>query len=246
LQNYILNQYFNDIKKIPLLTKQQEIELAKRIEAGDRKAKNIMIESNLRLVISIAKKYAKFGSNLEDLIQESNLGLIKAVEKFDWRKGFKFSTYASWWIKQHATRYLTTNNSILDIPSHVIANARKINNVIKEYNEEFGIDPSPEEISGLLGIPIKHVEQAIDSMKAKSALSIDMPVSDENKRTLKDALPSGQINALEMLERQCVRDEIIKAFQKLSKREELVLRMRFGISDVLENDNNVYEIKEEK
>lgn len=246
MQNYILNQYFKDIKKIPLLTKSQEIELAKRIEAGDRKAKNIMIESNLRLVISIAKKYARYGSNIEDLIQESNLGLIKAVEKFDWRKGFKFSTYASWWIKQHATRYLTTNNSILDIPSHVIANSRKITKAIKEYNEEFGVDPTPEEISDLLGMELKHVQQAMDSIKAKSALSIDMPVSDENKRTLKDALPSDQINALEMLERECVRNEIIKAFKKLSKREELVLRLRFGISDVLSNDPHVYEIKEEK
>lgn len=246
MQNYILQQYFKDIKKIPLLTKQQEVELAKKIELGDRSAKNIMIKSNLRLVISIAKKYAKYGSNIEDLIQESNLGLIKAVEKFDWRKGFKFSTYASWWIKQHATRYLTNNNSILNIPSHVIANSRKITNTIKEYNEEFGVDPTSEEISELLGLDLNHVKQALDSIKAKSTYSIDTPLSDDNSRTLGDVIPSTETNPLELLEQQCIREEIIKSFQKLSKREEMVLRLRFGISEVLENDNNVYTIKEEK
>ena len=122
----VLEKYFKSIKKIPLLTKQEEINLAKRIEKGDIKAKQIMIQSNLRLAISIAKKYVKHCNNFEDLIQECNIGLIKAVEKFDWRKGYKFSTYGSWWIKQAATRHLTDNNSILKVPSHTIALSRKI------------------------------------------------------------------------------------------------------------------------
>ena len=113
-----LDSYFKSAARHKLLTREQEVELAKRIEAGDNNARKIMIESNLRLAISIAKKYAKYGSSFEDLIQESNIGLIKAVEKFDWRKGFKFSTYACWWIKQAVTRHLTSNNSILKIPSH--------------------------------------------------------------------------------------------------------------------------------
>ena len=122
-----LEMYFRSIKRnTKLLTREQEVELAKRIEAGDPRARRIMIESNLRLAISIAKKYAKYGGSLEDLIQESNIGLIKAVEKFDWRKGFKFSTYACWWIKQSVTRSLTSNSTLLKVPSHTLANARKI------------------------------------------------------------------------------------------------------------------------
>ncbi len=246
MRNLILEKYFNDIKSIPLLTKSQEIDLAKRIEMGDVQAKKQMIRSNLRLAISIAKKYAKYGASLEDLIQESNIGLIKAVEKFDWRKGFKFSTYASWWIKQAATRHLTDNSSILKIPSHTIANARKIWQMQKEYQEEFGIDPTEEELSSLLNIPLKHVKQAISSLRSKSVLSIDLQMSDDNKKTLADVIPSKDASVETMLDQKFVRNEIIKSFKSLTKREELVLRLRFGINETLENDKNVYEIKEEE
>ena len=191
MSNVILEKYFKDIKNIPLLTKNQEIELAKKIEMGDISAKKKMIESNLRLAISIAKKYAKYGASFEDLIQESNIGLIKAVEKFDWRRGFKFSTYASWWIKQAATRHLTASNTLLKVPSHTIANARKVWQVKKAFAKGIGI-----------------VGQNI-------------------------------------LDKQNVRKEIVKSFKKLSKREELVLRLRFGIDDILENDDYVYCVKEE-
>tara|TARA_R110002074_G_scaffold384127_1_gene564669 strand:+ start:621 stop:1361 length:741 start_codon:yes stop_codon:yes gene_type:complete len=245
LSNVILEKYFKDIKNIPLLTKNQEIELAKKIEMGDISAKKKMIESNLRLAISIAKKYAKYGASFEDLIQESNIGLIKAVEKFDWRRGFKFSTYASWWIKQAATRHLTASNTLLKVPSHTIANARKVWQVKKEYNEEFGTDPTNEEISDLLGIPLKHVKQAIDSIKTRNTLSITRPVSDDNKRTLADIIPSNETSIEDILDKQNVRKEIVKSFKKLSKREELVLRLRFGIDDILENDDYVYCVKEE-
>ena len=242
-----IDQYFKSVSKIPLLTKQEEIMLAKRIEKGDLNAKKKMIESNLRLAISIAKKYAKYGGNIEDLIQESNLGLITAVEKFDWRKGFKFSTYASWWIKQAATRHLTANNSILKIPSHTIDHARKIMKVIKEYQEEFHIEPSIEEIAGILNIKEKHVRQAFNAIKAKNINSIDKPIGgDESKRTIKDILPDIHLNAEDLLMKECNKNKILAMFKKLSKREELVLRMRFGISETLEDDNNIYEIKESK
>ena len=140
MQSYALNNYMKNIRKYKLLTKQEEISLAKRIEKGDKKARDIMIQSNLRLAISIAKKYAKYGSNLEDLIQESNLGLIKAIEKFDWRKGFKFSTYASWWIKQAATRRLTSDSTMLKVPTHTLANARKIWQIFNKSSRCFLID----------------------------------------------------------------------------------------------------------
>ena len=241
-----IDQYFKSVSKIPLLTKQEEIKLAKKIEQGDTAAKKKMIESNLRLAISIAKKYAKYGGNIEDLIQESNIGLITAVEKFDWRKGFKFSTYASWWIKQAATRHLTANNSLLKIPSHTIDHARKIMKVIKEYQEEFNTEPTTEEIASLLDIKEKHVKHALHAIKAKNINSIDKPMGDDNKRTIKDILPDFNLNPEELLLKECNKHKILQMFEKLSKREELVLRMRFGISETLKNDKNVYDIKEEK
>ena len=239
-----LDVYFKSIKKFPLLSKQQEIELAKKIEKGDVEAKKIMIQSNLRLAISIAKKYAKYGHDIEDLIQESNLGLIKAIEKFDWRKGFKFSTYASWWIKQAATRSLTVNNSILKIPSHTIGNTRKVWQIMKEYQEEFNTDPTIEELSDLLGLSVSHVKQAIEALEARHVLSIDKPFNDSNEKSLSDILPDHSKSIEDILDNEYIRKEIINAFKTLTKREELILRMRFGISDVLENDNNVYEINQ--
>tara|TARA_B100000674_G_scaffold454616_1_gene427697 strand:- start:4258 stop:5040 length:783 start_codon:yes stop_codon:yes gene_type:complete len=242
LSNNSLNTYFKSIKRFPLLTKQQEIELAKKIEKGDKEAKRLMIQSNLRLAISIAKKYAKYGHDIEDLIQESNLGLMKAIDKFDWRKGFKFSTYASWWIKQAATRSLTVNNSILKIPSHTIANTRKVWQVIKDYQEEFNVDPTVEEISDLLALPITHVKQAMDAIEAKHVLSIDKPFNDGNTKTLADIIPDRSSNIEEALDNEYIRNQIILAFKKLTKREELILRLRFGIHETLVDDENIYEV----
>ena len=241
-----IDRYFKSVSKIPLLTKQEEITLAKKIEAGDTKAKKKMIESNLRLAISIAKKYARYGGSLEDLIQESNLGLITAVEKFDWRRGFKFSTYATWWIKQAATRHLTANNGILKIPSHTIDHARKIVRIMKEYQEEFNTDPSISELAGLLNIKEKHVMQAFEAIKAKNMYSLDRKMGDENNRTLKDVIPDNTISPEDFLLKECNKNKILQMFKKLSKREELVLRMRFGISNVLEDDPNIHTIKEGK
>lgn len=247
LSNSTIEQYFKSIRKIPLLTKSEEIALAKRIEKGDKRAKQKMIESNLRLSISIAKKYARYGNvSLEDLIQESNIGLITAVENFDWRKGFKFSTYATWWIKQAATRHLTSNNSILKIPTHVLGNARKVSKVIKEYQEEFDTDPSVEEIASLLKIDKKHVETAMESIKAKNLLSIDSPRGkDDNSRSFSEIIPDNGISPEKLLINAANKETILSAFKKLSKREELVLRMRFGLSDVLAEDNEIYNIEEE-
>lgn len=241
-----LESYFKQVSNHPLLTKEEEISLAKRIESGDIEARKQMIEANLRLAISIAKKYSKYGSNIEDLIQESNMGLMKAVEKFDWRKGFKFSTYAYWWIKQSITRHLTSNNSILKVPSHTVSNARKIWQVIQEYEEEFGVEPNEEEIADILELEVKQVKQAMASAKAKYVASIDTPVSDDSNRTLADVLPSKAKSIEESMDDERIRMGIVKALKCLSKREEMVLRLRFGISEVEDNDPNIYDINEEE
>lgn len=227
------------ISKIPLLTKQEEVILAKRIEAGDIKAKQKMIESNLRLAISVAKKYAKYGSSFEDLIQESNLGLIKAVEKFDWRKGFKFSTYACWWIRQAVTRGLTRDNCLVNIPQHTLASARQINKVISEYQEEFNEEPSIEDIACILNIDKKVVRESLSAIKARHTFSIDKPVGDENKRTLKDVIPDTAKSIEDVMESESLRREIVRSFALLSKREEMVLRLRFGIHETLKDDTNI-------
>jgi len=241
-----LSSYLNNVKRqSSLLTKEQEIELAKRIEKGDKRAKDKMIESNLRLAISIAKKYAKYGSDLEDLIQEANMGLIKAVDKFDWRKGFKFSTYASWWIKQSVTRSLTSDSTILNIPSHILANARNIINFEREYSEEFGCDPTQEEIAEALDIPLKHVKAAIEARIAKNAVSLEMPTSydGDDSRTLNEVIPDHSSRNIEqVLDNEKIRECIMQALKGLTKREELVLRLRFGLDTVTEDDNNIYEI----
>lgn len=239
-----LDVYFKDVGKRPLLTRAQEVDLAKKIEEGDSYARQVMIESNLRLAVSIAKKYSKYGSSLEDLIQESNIGLIKAVEKFDWRKGFKFSTYACWWIKQSVIRYLTADSTILKVPSHTLSNARKIYAVVKEYNEEFGVDPTEDEIATILGMSVKHVKSAIASIKAKHVGSIDEKIGDEGNRTYAEIIPDDNaVDVDQLLDNEKIRAMIVKSLSSLSKREEMVLRLRFGISQLTDEDENIYTIK---
>ena len=233
MYNSSLESYFKSASKYDLLTKEEEVELAKRIENGDVRAREKMINSNLRLAVSIANKYSKYGNvSYEDLIQESNIGLIKAVEKFDWRRGYKFSTYACWWIKQAVTRYLTANNSLLKIPSHTVANSRKVWNVIKEYEEEFGVEPTVEEISEIMGISVDQVKNSMTAVKAKYVQSIDKPVGgDDSSRTLAEILPDTGMSVEERYDNNIIKDVIVEALASLSKREEMVLRLRFGISD---------------
>lgn len=240
-----LSAYYTHSGKFDILSREQEIDLAKRIEQGDTSAKDMMIESNLRLAISIAKKYSRYGSNLEDLIQESNIGLIKAVEKFDWRKGFKFSTYASWWIKQAVTRSLTNDSTQLKVPSHTLSNARKVWSVQKEYQESFGCDPTLEEIADILNLPLNHVKDAIKSRQSKHTISIDAPVDDDDRgRTLGETIEDDRNTSLDaILDNQKVKEAILNSLSSLTKREELVLRLRFGIEDVNQDDDNVYEIE---
>jgi RNA polymerase primary sigma factor len=239
----ILTNYFKEVSKYPLLTKAEEVSLAKRIEAGDSWARDKMIQSNLRLAISIAKKYHKSGCNMEDLIQESNIGLMRAVEKFDWRRGFKFSTYACWWIRQAVTRHVSMQKNTVRIPSHANSLSWKIKVMVDEYVEEFGTQPDDEEISAALGVSVKLIEAAKQSLKLRNIISIDTPIGgDESSRTIKDIIPDDAQSVEDKLDNENLRELIRQSLQSLSKREEQVLRLRFGIDEVIDT-KHIHEVK---
>ena len=230
----LLDVYMKDVGKSSLLSREQEVELCKRIENGDELARKIMIESNLRLAISIAKRYYRSGCPMEDLIQESNIGLMKAVERFDWRRGFKFSTYASWWIKQSVSRYVASHKNTVRVPSHAISLAYKVKNLIKEYEDELGSVPDTSEIASLLGVTESMVQLSLESLKLNNIISIDTPIGDsDSSRTLGDMIEDVDSTSVEeMLDNQRIRSVIVKSLSRLSKREEQVLRLRFGFSEV--------------
>jgi len=230
----LLDTYMKEVGKSPLLTREQEVELCKKIEMGDAVARKVMIESNLRLAISIAKRYYKSGCPMEDLIQESNIGLMKAVERFDWRKGFKFSTYASWWIKQSVSRYVASHKNTVRVPSHAISLAYKVKNLMTEYEDEFGTIPTTSEIAEILGVTESMVELSLESLKLNNIISIDTPIGDEESgRSLKDTIKDRDALSIDdMLDNRKIRDAIISSLSRLSEREEQVLRLRFGISEI--------------
>ena len=174
----LLRTYFDEVGKSKLLTREEEVELSKKIEAGDDYARQRLIESNLRLAVSIAKKYQHFGCDLPDLIQESNIGLIKAVEKFDWRRGFRFSTYATWWIRQAVRRHVTANSSTIRIPSHARGLMGKLKTCIDEYEHEMGVAPTAAEIADILGVSETIVEDVLRAPKGTT--SLNMPIGKDD------------------------------------------------------------------
>ena len=239
-----LDIYFKDVGKRALLSREEEVSLSKRIEKGDIRAREHMIESNLRLAISIAKKYYRSGCNMEDLIQESNVGLIKAVEKFDWRRGFKFSTYASWWIRQSVCRHISANKSTIKIPAHANSLSWKIKKVIDEYQEEFNQSPNIPEIAEILGVSENMVSASIESFKFQRLLSLDDSFGDADGRTLGEIIPDeDSIHLDDLLDRERMSNVISKSLSRLSKREESVMRLRFGLSSI-ENEDE-FEITDE-
>ena len=230
-----LESYFDQVSNYPLLNREQEVELAKKIEKGDSRAKDRMIQSNLRLAISVAKKYQQKGCSLEDLIQESNMGLMKAVERFDWRKGFKFSTYAYWWIKQSVRTHVASQASDIKLPAHTRNLLWKMNEMIREYEDEFNQKPSYKEVSEALGVPISTLMSMI---KCSSQTSLDANIKDRSGgtgRKISEVVADDNISSIEnILDSVKIKDAMRKALSNLSTREEKIIRLRFGIG---EDDN---------
>lgn len=227
-----LQHFFNSVGKTSLLTREEEIELSKRIEKGDQRARDRMIRANIRLAISIAKKYAEKGCDMEDLVQESSMGLIKAVDRFDWRKGFKFSTYACWWIKQAVRQHIASHSGSVKLPSYAKNTLWKMKKIREEYEEQFGASPSNQEIADILGTSVSTLNSLIKCSSA--TVNLDSPAykSDGSKRTMHEVLIDNTIDSLEQeLDREKLVDAIRCAFKDLTPREEAVLRLRFGISE---------------
>ena len=226
-----VKMYLKDIGRVELLSADEEIEIAKRIENGDEEAKKILTSANLRLVVSIAKKYTGRGMLFLDLIQEGNMGLIKAVEKFDYRKGFKFSTYATWWIRQAITRAIAEQARTIRIPVHMVETINKMTRVQRQLVQELGRDPSAEEIADRMGTLSADKVREIQKI-ALDPVSLETPIGEEDDSHLgdfiedKDALSPDQY-----ANNQLLKDEIDLVLKTLTEREEKVLRLRFGLDD---------------
>lgn len=225
-----VRMYLKEIGKVPLLTSEEEIELAKRMEQGDELAKKRLAEANLRLVVSIAKRYVGRGMLFLDLIQEGNLGLIKAVEKFDFRKGFKFSTYATWWIRQAITRAIADQARTIRIPVHMVETINKLIRVSRQLLQELGRDPTPEEIAKEMGLSEEKVR---DIMKiSQEPVSLETPIGEEEDSHLGDFIPDDEAPApAESAAFTLLKEQLIDVLDTLTPREEKVLRLRFGLDD---------------
>ncbi len=226
-----------------LLTHEQEVSLAKKIEQGDRHARDKMISHNLRLSFSIVKKYFNKGFDSDDLIQEGNIGLIKAVDRYDWRKGFRFSTYAHWWIQQAVRRHIIKNSSAVNIPAHAKGLVWKANQIKKEYEEEFGTTPSISELAEVLGVDEKYLSNVYNS--SRIPISLDAQIGGEG-RTFGETIPDEhQQSAEDLLNKEAIGILIRKSIKSLSNREMKILRLRFGISEDA-NDHENYPITEQQ
>jgi RNA polymerase primary sigma factor len=227
-----LQLFLNEIRRYPLLTAEEEIELAKRIEQGDLEAKERMINSNLRLVVSIAKKYQGQELSLLDLIQEGIFGLIRAAEKFDWRKGYKFSTYATFWIRQAIQRGLANRARTIRIPVHIGQRERKIARVERELSTELGRDPSVEEIARAAELPPEQVEEV--RAAARTVTSLDRPVGEEGETALGELLESGESPPDEEVEVSLREETLRRTIEDLPEPERNVIKLRYGINGAVD------------
>ncbi len=225
-----VRMYLKEIGKVPLLSGDEEMDLAKRIETGDQEAKNKLCEANLRLVVSIAKRYVGRGMQFLDLIQEGNLGLMKAVDKFDWRKGFKFSTYATWWIRQAITRSIADQARTIRIPVHMVETINKQIRVTRQLLQELGRDPSPEEIAKEMEIPVEKVREI--SKIAQEPVSLETPIGEEEDSHLGDFIPDEDVpSPADAAAFSMLKDQLNEVLATLTDREQEVLRLRFGLDD---------------
>jgi RNA polymerase primary sigma factor len=223
-----LQLFLNEMGKYKLLTADEEVELAKRIERGDKAAKDLMINSNLRLVVSIAKKYQGHGLSLLDLIQEGIIGLIRAVEKFDWRKGFKFSTYATWWIRQAVQRGVANKAREIRIPVHIVDRERKIARAERELMAKLGRAPDEKEIAKAAKLPLKQVREVREA--ARAVTSLDRPVGEEGETSFGELVPSDDASPEETLHVSLDQDTLRRAVRQLPDREQQVLKLRYGLN----------------
>ena len=244
-----VRMYLKEIGRVPLLTAEEEIELAKRIEQGDEEAKRKLAEANLRLVVSIAKRYVGRGMLFLDLIQEGNLGLIKAVEKFDYRKGFKFSTYATWWIRQAITRAIADQARTIRIPVHMVETINKLIRVSRQLVQELGRDPTPDEIAKEMGMSEERVREILKI--AQEPVSLETPIGEEEDSHLGDFIEDQDAPApAEAASFMMLREQLEEVLSTLTDREEQVLRLRFGLDDgrsrTLEEVGQVFGVTRER
>ena len=225
-----VRMYLKEIGKVDLLSPEEEIELAKNMLEGDENAKKRLAEANLRLVVSIAKRYVGRGMQFLDLIQEGNLGLIKAVEKFDYTKGYKFSTYATWWIRQAITRAIADQARTIRIPVHMVETINKVIRVSRQLLQELGHDPSPEEVAEEMGMPVQKVRDILKI--ALEPVSLETPIGEEEDSHLGDFIPDDDApEPAEVASFTLLKEQLVEVLGTLTPREEKVLRLRFGIED---------------
>ena len=225
-----VRMYLKEIGKVPLLTAEEEVELAKRMEAGDEYAKQKLCEANLRLVVSIAKKYMGRGMLFLDLIQEGNLGLIKAVDKFDYRKGYKFSTYATWWIRQAITRSIADQARTIRIPVHMVETINKLIRVSRQMLQEQGREPTPDEIAAEMGITTEKVREIMKI--AQEPVSLETPIGEEEDSHLGDFIPDEDAPApADAAAFTMLKEQLVDVLSTLTDREQKVLKLRYGLGD---------------
>ena len=244
-----VRMYLKEIGRIPLLTYEEEVELAKRIEAGDQKAKDQLAEANLRLVVSIAKRYVGRGMQFLDLIQEGNMGLIKAVDKFEHKKGFKFSTYATWWIRQAITRAIADQARTIRIPVHMVETINKLVRAQRQLVQELGRDPLPEEVAELMNMDVEKVREV--QKIAQEPVSLETPIGEEEDSHLGDFIPDEEIlSPSDAATNTMLREQLISVLDTLTDRERKVLALRFGLDDgrtrTLEEVGQAFDVTRER
>lgn len=244
-----VRMYLKEIGKVPLLSAQEEIDLAQRMGDGDEYAKRKLVEANLRLVVSIAKRYVGRGMLFLDLIQEGNLGLIKAVEKFDYKKGFKFSTYATWWIRQAITRAIADQARTIRIPVHMVETINKLIRVSRQLLQELGRDPKPEEIAQEMDLSEEKVREILKI--AQEPVSLETPIGEEEDSHLGDFIPDDDVPApAEAAAFSLLKEQLVDVLDTLTPREQKVLRLRFGLDDgrarTLEEVGKTFEVTRER
>lgn len=225
-----VRMYLKEIGKIPLLSTEEEIELAKRMELGDPEAKKCLAEANLRLVVSIAKRYVGRGMQFLDLIQEGNLGLIKAVEKFDYTKGYKFSTYATWWIRQAITRSIADQARTIRIPVHMVETINRLIRTSRQLLQELGREPQPEEIADAMNLPVERVREIMKI--SQEPVSLETPIGEEEDSHLGDFIQDEQVAVpADAAAFTLLHEQLMEVLDSLTEREQKVLKLRFGLED---------------